>query len=68
MMPRTRCAVLDEIGDVGNDDVDAEQFGLGEHEPGIDDDNVVAPADGHAVHTELAQAAEGDDVQFSSWH
>ena len=67
-MPRTALAVFDEIGNVGDDDVDAEQFGFGEHESGVDDDDVVAPADGHAVHTELAQAAEGDNLQFSSWH
>ena len=58
-------AVLDEIGDVGDDDIDAEQFGFGEHEAGVDDDNVVAPANGHAVHAEFAEAAEGNDLQFS---
>ena len=57
-----------EIGDVGNDDIDAEQFGFGEHQAGIDDDDVVALADGHAVHAELAQAAQGDNLQFSRWH
>ena len=61
-------AVFDEIRNVGDDDVDAEQFGFGEHESGVDDDDVVSPADGHAVHTELAEAPEGNDLQFSSWH
>ena len=61
-------AVFGEIGNVGDDDVDAEQFGFGEHESGVDDDDVVAPADGHAVHTELAQAPERDNLQFSRWH
>ena len=50
-------AVLFEIGDVGDHDVDAEQFGFGEHESGIDDEDVVSPAHGHAVHTELAESA-----------
>ena len=48
-----------QIGDVGNDDIDAEQFGFGEHQAGIDDDDVVSPADGHAVHAEFAEAARG---------
>jgi hypothetical protein len=48
-------AVLDEIGDVGDNDVDAEELGFREHEAGIDDDNVVAPAHGHAVHAEFAE-------------
>src|SRR5437899_2398153 len=39
--------VLDEIGNVGYYDVNAEKFGLGEHETGVDDNNVIAPAHGH---------------------
>ncbi len=61
-------AIFDEIRDVGNDDVDAEKFGLGEHESAVDDDNIFAEADSHAVHTELAQAAQGNNLQFSSCH
>ena len=49
--------VLDEVGDIGDDDVDAEELGLGEHEAGIDDDDVVFLAEGEAVHTELAESA-----------
>ncbi len=60
--------VFDEIGNIGNHDVHAEQFSLGEHQPGVDHNNVIAPAHGHAVHTELAEAAEGHNLQFSSWH
>src|SRR5208283_4768894 len=60
--------VFGEIRDVGDDDVDAEEFGFGEHESGVDDDDVVTPTNGHAIHTELAQAAQGDNLQFSSWH
>ncbi len=44
------------------------KFGFGEHQAGVDDDDVIAPAHGHAVHSELAQAAERYNVQFSSWH
>ena len=57
-------AIFDEIGDVGDDDVDAEQFGLGEHKAGIDDDDVVLPANGSAVHAELAEASQRDDLQL----
>ena len=65
---RARAAVLDQIGDVGDDNVDAEKVALGEHEAGIDDDDVVFPADGQAVHAELAEAAKGDDLQFFALH
>ena len=61
-------AVLDQVGNVGDDDVHAEQFGFGEHQAGVDDDDVVSPADGHAVHAELAQSAERNNMQFSRWH
>ena len=61
-------AIFDEIRNVGDDDVDAEQFGFGEHEAGVDDNDVVSPAHGHAVHAELAKAAQRDDLQFSSGH
>ena len=43
---------------------DAEEFGLGEHEAGVNDDDVVAEAEGEAVHAEFAQTAERNDLQF----
>ena len=66
--PANPLPILDEVGNIGDHDVDAEQFSLGKHEPRIDHNNVVAPADGHAVHTELAESSEGNNLQFSSWH
>ena len=59
-MPRTCCAILKQVGDVGNDDVDAQQLGFREHEAGVDDDDVVTPANGHAVHAEFAETAQGN--------
>ena len=50
--------VLDQVGEVGDYDIHAEQFGLGEHESGIDDDDVIPPANGHAVHAEFAEPTE----------
>ena len=52
--------VLLEVGDVGNDDVHAEQFGLGEHHARIDQNHVVARAENEHVHAELAQSAQGN--------
>ncbi len=51
-------AVFGEVGDVGDDDVDAEEFFFGKHQAGVDDDDVILPAEGHAVHTELAEATQ----------
>src|ERR1017187_7282685 len=49
--------VLGEVGNVGNHDIHAQKFGLGKHQAGVNDDNVVTPTHRHAVHSELAQAA-----------
>jgi hypothetical protein len=61
-------AILSEIGNVGHDDVDAEEFRFREHEAGIDNDDVVFPAEGQAVHAEFPEAAKGDDFQFFALH
>jgi hypothetical protein len=61
-------AVLGQVGNIRDNNIDAQQFGFGKHQAAVDDDDIVTPAYGHAVHPELAQAAEGYDVQFSSWH
>ena len=60
--------VFDQVGDIGDNNIDAQQFGLRKHQAAVDDDDIVTPSYGHAVHSELAQAAKGYDVQFSSWH
>ena len=60
--------ILDEVGYVGYDDIDAEQFGFREHEPGIDDDDVVAPANRHAIHAEFAESTEGNNLELSNRH
>ena len=51
--------VLFEKGEVGHDQVDAQQLRFRKHHPAIDDDDVIAVADGGHVHSELAQAAQG---------
>ncbi len=53
-------AIFREVADVGDDDVDPEEFFFWEHQSGVDDDDVILPAEGHAVHAELAKAPEGD--------
>jgi hypothetical protein len=53
-------AILFEIGDVWNDEVDAEEFGFGEHHSGVDDNDGVADANRHHVHAEFAETTERD--------
>ena len=55
-------AMLLEERQIRRDDIHAEQFGFREHHPGIDDDDIVAVAERHHVHPELAQSAERDDL------
>ena len=61
-------AILEQIAEVGNDNVDAQQLGFRKHQSGVDDDNVVAPANGHAIHAKFAESAQRDDLQFAGWH
>src|SRR5215470_6166321 len=58
-------SVFDEIRNVGNDDVHAKQLGFGEHHARVNDDDVIAPAYGHAIHAEFAKPAEWDDMKFA---
>ena len=46
-----------EKGEVGHDEIDAQEFGVREHHPGVDHNDVVAEADGGHVHAEFAQTA-----------
>ena len=54
--------VLFQIAEIGRDDIDAQELVIREHHPGVHYDDVVAVADGHGVHPELAQAAQRDDL------
>ncbi len=51
-------AVLNEVGEIGGDEIDAEEFGFGKHHSGIDYDDVVAVAHRHHIHAKLADTAE----------
>jgi hypothetical protein len=51
-------AILLEVGDVGNDEVNAEKLRFWEHHAGVDDDDVVPEAQGHHVHAKFAETAE----------
>ena len=53
---------------VGHHQVDAQQLGLGEHHSGIDDDDVIAVADGGHVHAKLAASTQGDYLQLQISH
>ena len=56
-------AVLLEVGDVGDDEVDAEHLLVGEHQPAVDDDDVVAVLEHVHVLADLPHPAERDDAE-----
>src|SRR5690242_3469475 len=60
--------VLLEIREIGSDYVDAEEFRFGKHHAGVNHDDVIAVAESHAVHSELAQPSDGHYLQFSIRH
>ena len=51
-----------EPGEVRVDDVHTE-LAVGEHHPAVDDDDVALVLEREAIHADLAETAEGDDVQ-----
>ena len=56
---------LAEVGEVGQDEVDAEMLVAREREPGVDDDDrAVRLVDGHVL-ADLAEAAERDDPAYA---
>ena len=64
-------AALLEVGDVGDDEVDAEHLLVGEHQPAVDDDDVVAVLEDVHVLADLAHPAERDDAErlvVGRWH
>src|ERR1035441_10299647 len=60
--------VFDEIRDVRNHNIDAQQLRLRKHQSGVNHDNVVFPAQREAVHSELTETARGYDFQLFSLH
>ena len=49
--------LLEEVGHVGDDDVDAQRCGVGKHHAAVDDDGRIAIFDHHEIHADLAEAA-----------
>ena len=56
-------AALLQVGEVGNDEVDAEELDVGERHPGVDDETRVPVRNRHEVHAEFAEAAQRDDFK-----
>ena len=56
-------AALLEIGDVGDDEVDAEHLLVGEHQAAVDHDDLVAVFEDVHVLADLAYPAERDDAE-----
>jgi hypothetical protein len=55
--------LLLQVRQVRNDQIDAQQFRIGEHDAGVDDDRRVGPGEREHVHAELAEAAEWYNVE-----
>ena len=54
--------ILLQVGEIGSDNINTQKFRFGKHHARIDDDNVIAVADCHGVHSELTKATKGDDL------
>src|SRR5258707_1361461 len=61
-------AVFSQIADIRDNYVHTQQLFFRKHQTGIDDNNVILPADRQAVHTELAKATQRNQLQFILCH
>ena len=50
--------VLAQVGEVGQDQIDAGHVGVGEHDPAVDEQDAIVDLDATAVAADLAQPAE----------
>ena len=57
-------AVLEEIRDIRNHEIDAEHILLREHETGINEQDLILIADDRHILANLSQTAERNDLQF----
>ena len=53
---------VEDVRQIGNDDVDAERRGVGKHHAAVDDDGLSAVLVDHAVHSDFGEAAEWNDA------
>ena len=54
--------VVAEVGEVGQDEVDAEHVGVGEHQPAVEDHDATVDLDARAVPPDLTEPAEEGDL------
>ena len=60
--------VLAQVGEVGEDEVDAGHVDLGEHDPAVDDEDAVLDLEAEAVPADLTEPAEEDDLDRRRAH
>ena len=56
-------AFLVQVREIRDDAVHAQHVGIGKHDPGVDDDRRLTPAERQHVHAELAESAKGYDLE-----
>ena len=57
--------VLFQVGDIGNDEVDAQHFLVGKAETAVNDDDVVLIFDDGQIFADLVQSAKRNDAYFT---
>ena len=57
-----------DVGQIGDDQVDAKLIRIGEHDTCVNEDGGILPGERHHVHPELAKASQRDDLQRRRRH
>src|SRR5690242_10036746 len=61
-------SLVQQVCDVGDDEVDAQHLVLGEHQAAVDEEDLLPALEGHHVLADLAQATERDDFEDGLSH
>jgi hypothetical protein len=59
-------AVLKYVREIGDEQIHTEHLLAGKHEPGIDDDDIIATLESHHVLADFAQSPERDDAKSAT--
>src|SRR3990172_8160529 len=61
-------SLLEKVSEIGDDVIDPQHVVLGEHDTGVDDQDVLSVLDGHHVLADLPQPPEGDQSKCFACH
>ena len=54
-----------QVGEIGNDPIDAQELRIGKHHSGVDNDRCLTPGECQHIHAEFTEPAERNDFEHA---